>query len=239
MKNHLVSVVVPIRNEEANIERLAGMIIDAFRNIPSDYEIIFVDDGSTDKTAKIVSYLKNLYDAYRVVLLLNSNKPGKDGALRTGFGFACGDIVATLDGDCQNDPADIPAMIGILKQCDMVHGVRVNRKDTFPVRTCSMIANTMRKMFFQDPTNDAGCGINVFRKKCLPILLKAQFSAAHCFFPAILMFNGFTVREMPVNHFSRHAGKSKFKLIRGRLTDGISAGMKMRKMVKYPITSIF
>jgi dolichol-phosphate mannosyltransferase len=158
-----------------------------------------------------------------------------DEAKRRGFHEASGDIIITMDGDLQNDPADIPSMISLLDNSDIVCGYRKYRKDALGKIFVSRMANAIRNFLTNDSLRDAGCCLRVMRSSCVHVLEQEKyrlFDQGYFFHPTILKMHGFRVVQMPVSHNPRNLGKSKFKLIRGRLVCGIRACIQMRNMIK-------
>jgi dolichol-phosphate mannosyltransferase len=196
-----ISIVVPLFNEEDNVVELQSQIAAALAGM--DYEIVLVDDGSTDATVSRVQR------GERVRLLQFERNAGQSAAMHAGIHNARGAIIATLDGDLQNDPADIPAMIAKLDEgYDLVCGYRARRKDTAFKRLQSRIANAVRSRFVGDHVRDTGCTLKVMRAPCREALL--LFNGMHRFIPALIGNMGYRVTEMPVNHRPRIHGVSKY-----------------------------
>ena len=207
-----LSVVIPVYNEEDNIGRLfdevkavceAGM-----DGMPFDYEIIIVNDGSTDETDRICRTLSPVtYIRFR-------KNYGQTAAMDCGFKAASKELVAPLDGDGQNDPADIPAMIRYLydNDLDVVSGWRRDRKDTKSKRFVSRGANTLRHILIHDGIHDSGCTLKVYRRECFENL--TLYGEQHRFIPALLKIRGFSIGEMEVHHRPREGGKSKYGALR-------------------------
>ena len=197
----LVSVVVPFFNEEDNIVELQKQIAEALKDV--DYELVIVDDGSTDAT------VSRVVKSERVRLLEFAKNAGQSAAMHAGIHQAKGEILVLLDGDLQNDPADIPAMIERLNAgFDLVCGYRAKRKDTPFKRLQSRIANNVRSRFIGDNVRDTGCTLKVMRRDCREALL--LFNGMHRFIPALIGAMGWRVTEMPVNHRARIHGISKY-----------------------------
>jgi dolichol-phosphate mannosyltransferase len=197
----LVSVVVPVFNEEDNIVELQKQIAEALKDL--DYELVIVDDGSTDAT------VSRVVKSERVRLLEFAKNAGQSAAMHAGIHQAKGEILVLLDGDLQNDPADIPAMIERLNAgFDLVCGYRAKRKDTPFKRLQSRIANNVRSRFIGDNVRDTGCTLKVMRRDCREALL--LFNGMHRFIPALIGAMGWRVTEMPVNHRARIHGISKY-----------------------------
>jgi dolichol-phosphate mannosyltransferase len=211
-----LSVVVPAFNEEENIVPLATEIIAALGALPGGFELILVDDASSDATARIIAEFA--HPCVRGVF--HRVNCGQSAAVASGFQAARGDWVATLDGDGQNDPADLPAMLAqALKDgVDCVTGVRKQRRDTFIRRFSSRVANRFRNWITGDQVSDSGCGIRVVRRAALREI--PVFNGLHRFLPTLLRGQGFSVAETAVNHRERQRGTSKYG-VHNRLWRGI------------------
>ncbi len=199
-----ISVVVPVYNEEGNVERLHKEIVDVCKANNYKYEIIFIDDGSKDRTAEICETLKPLK------LIRMRKNFGQTAAMDAGIKASVNDYIVTMDGDCQNDPNDIPGMIKYLEEnnLDVVSGWRKNRKDTFFKRFTSRGANLLRHMIVHDGIHDSGCSLKVYRKECFEGV--NLYGEQHRFIPALLKIKGFTIGEVVVNHRARTSGKTKY-----------------------------
>jgi dolichol-phosphate mannosyltransferase len=206
-----LSVVVPVHNEAENIEPLVAEIDTALEALP-DHEIIYVDDGSTDQTMAVLQGLTRRSQRLRV--LRHRQCCGQSTALLTGIRAARGAIVATLDGDGQNDPADIPKLYSTLiagettDGLSMVAGYRAKRQDTGWRRFSSKVANAVRASLLQDQTPDTGCGLKVFRRDVY--LALPYFDHMHRFLPALVQRAGGRVQSVEVNHRPRLRGTSKY-----------------------------
>ncbi len=200
-----ISIVVPVYNEEGNVRELHAEICDVMRHMNGyEFEIIFVDDGSKDRTVEIC---RTLYPLKIVQLRRNF---GQTAAMDAGIKAARYDYIVTMDGDRQNDPADIPGMLEYLieNDLDVVSGWRKNRKDTIMKRFISRGANFLRGILVKDNIHDSGCSLKVYRKECFNGI--NLYGEQHRFIPAILKIKGFRVGEMVVNHRPRTAGKTKY-----------------------------
>lgn len=196
-----VSVVVPVFNEEDNIVELQKQIAEALQGV--DYELVIVDDGSNDNT------VSRVMKGERVRLLEFVKNAGQSAAMHAGIHQAKGEVIVLLDGDLQNDPADIPAMIERLNTgFDLVCGYRAKRQDSTFKRLQSRIANNVRSRFIGDNVRDTGCTLKVMRRDCREALL--LFNGMHRFIPALIGAMGWRVTEMPVNHRARIHGVSKY-----------------------------
>ncbi|MDF1849343.1 MAG: glycosyltransferase family 2 protein [Verrucomicrobiales bacterium] len=195
-----VSIVVPFYNEEECVEFVLREICEC----QPDAEIIAIDDGSSDRTAEIISSIEGV-----TPLLLTENR-GQSGALYAGFRYASGDILVMLDGDGQNDPADIEKLVELVRggDCDVAVGRRAKRKDTWSRRTASKIANTVRRWFIHDGISDTGCSLKAMHKDHIDLLV--PFNGMHRFLPAVFTHAGLKISEIDVNHRERKAGESKY-----------------------------
>jgi len=223
-----ISIIVPVYNEEENIESLYATLIETLRNIDvvDLYEVIFVDDGSTDQT---YSKLKSINNNKVNVIRLKKNMK-KTAALHTGFKEAMFEIIATLDADLQYDPLDIREMLKKIEEgYDCVCGWRYNRVDPFIKKISSKIANYIRKFALKDNFHDMGCGMIVFRRECINNI--EFFNGAHRFLPSLVQIQGYRVIEHRVKHKARKFGKSKYN-IHNRIFETLSNLIYIRKMAK-------
>lgn len=203
-----LSVVVPLYNEEGNVALLHQKIVEALQKTGATFEIIFVDDGSKDKTVEIARGLSPL------TLVEFRKNFGQTAAFDAGFKAAQGDIFITLDGDLQNDPADIPLLLAKMKEgYDVVSGWRHQRRDPFMKKLSSRMANFVRGILIQDHIHDSGCSLKAYRRECFDSV--DLFGEMHRFIPAILMLDGFTVGEVKVSHHPRVSGTTKYNWKRG------------------------
>jgi glycosyltransferase involved in cell wall biosynthesis len=201
-----IAVVVPVFNEEGNIVPLADQVTRALAAEGRSWELVFVDDGSGDGTwARI--HEAHQRDA-RVRGVRHARNAGQSAAFWTGLRATTSPIVATLDGDLQNDPADLPRLIGELADADFVCGVRMNRQDTWVRRVSSRIARRARRAVLGVDFRDTGCFLRAFRRSALEGVL--PFNGWHRFLPVLVHGTGARVREVPVNHRPRAAGVSKY-----------------------------
>ncbi len=225
--NPEISVVVPLYNEACNLQPLTERIFEAFRKETRSIELILVDDRSTDETWQEI--LKACRADSRIRALRHQKQSGQSAALWTGFQASRGEVIATLDGDLQNDPADLPQMLAQLASCDMVVGVRVGRKDNVVRRVSSVIARWARKIVLGVDFRDSGCNLRVFKRSVLKLL--PAFDGLHRFVPILAHGRGAIVKEMPVTHHPRLAGLSKYG-IRNRLGRGVAGLVLVRKCLK-------
>lgn len=198
-----VSVVVPVFNEEDNMSILQAELRSALSGI--DHEIVFVDDGSTDRTAD------KLEPAPNIRVLRFKKNAGQSAALYAGVNAARGRVIVLIDGDLQNDPADIPKLLAnIDRGADLVCGYRAQRKDTVVKRLTSRIANFVRSRYTKDGVRDTGCTLKAMRRECATALV--PFKGMHRFIPALIKGAGYQIVEVPVNHRPRKFGTSKYGL---------------------------
>jgi dolichol-phosphate mannosyltransferase len=196
-----VSVVVPVFNEQENIGILQSELETALTGI--NHELVFVDDGSTDQTATKITPSAN------VRLVQFEQNRGQSAAIYAGAHAARGRLIVLIDGDLQNDPADIPRLIEeISRGADLVCGYRAKRKDTFNKRLISRIANFVRSRFTKDGVRDTGCTLKAMRRECVRTLV--PFKGMHRFIPALVKGAGYRLVEIPVNHRPRRFGESKY-----------------------------
>lgn len=202
MSPHL-SIVVPLFNEEENVPILQSEIEKALDG--ADYELVFVDDGSTDRTAERVR------SGERVRLLRFVRNEGQSAAMLAGVSAARGACIVMLDGDLQNDPADIPRLVEELERgADLVCGYRARRADSVVKKITSRVANFVRSRFVGDGVRDTGCTLKAMRRECAAALV--PFKGVHRFIPALVKNAGFKLVEIPVNHRPRKFGVSKYGL---------------------------
>ena len=203
-----LSVVFPAYNEEENVPVLLGEIAAALEGRGWTYEIIAVDDGSSDGTLEVLRSLRSQFPALRVLAMEENS--GQTAALDAAWRAARGRLVVSLDADLQNDPADVPGMIETLERqgVDMVIGVRVNRRDTWTRRIQSRIGNGVRNLITGDHITDTGCSLKLVRREAIERV--RLFTGMHRFLPTLVRYAGFEVVETPVNHRPRRFGQSKY-----------------------------
>jgi len=198
-----LSIVVPVFNEEDNV----GVLVDEIGTALAgwDFELVLVDDGSTDATVARIPRLP------WVRVLEFEKNTGQSAAMYAGLRAARGELLALLDGDLQNDPADLPRLVAMIDQgADLACGWRARQQDTWSKRWQSRIANRIRQHFTRDGVHDTGCSLKVMRRPCRDALL--PFNGMHRFIPALVAAAGFKVVETPVNHRARRHGTSKYGL---------------------------
>lgn len=207
-----VSVIIPLLNEERNIQILFEEIEDVFRGSNLEYEIIFVDDGSTDNSLEILTSLQK--EKPQIIVLSLRKNFGQTAAMSAGFDMASGDIIVAMDADLQNDPADIPILLGKINEgYDVVTGWRYDRKDPFLSRKLpSRIANWIISQSTGVKLHDYGCTLKAFRREVIKNI--HLYGEMHRFIPAIASGMGVSITEVKVNHRSRRFGTSKYGISR-------------------------
>jgi dolichol-phosphate mannosyltransferase len=234
-----LSVVFPVYNESENLPILTEEISKALEGTGWTYEMVAVDDGSSDDSLAVLRRLRERYPMLRVLTFEKNS--GQTAALDAGWRAARGRFVVSLDADLQNDPADIPAMLRKVEQsgADMVIGVRVNRHDTWSRRMQSKIGNRVRNWITRDQITDTGCSLKLARKEAIePVRL---YTGMHRFLPTLVRYAGFKVVEMPVNHRARKFGVSKYgamnRAFRG-LADCFAVRWMGTRMLKYRVREV-
>ncbi|MBI5188446.1 MAG: glycosyltransferase family 2 protein [Nitrospirae bacterium] len=206
-----LSVVIPLYNEEENVQILHEKLRESLDLLKKEYEILFVDDGSTDRTLSILEEIQ-ANDKSVIVLSLRRNF-GQTAAFAAGFDFARGDVIVTMDGDLQNDPADIPKLLELVKDHDLVSGWRKKRKDPFFRRRLpSMIANWLISNVTGVKLHDYGCSFKAYRRDVIKNL--KLYGEMHRFIPAVASWYGVRVAEVETIHHPRRRGKSKYGISR-------------------------
>jgi glycosyltransferase involved in cell wall biosynthesis len=208
-----LSIVIPIKDEKDNLARLHERIAEALRTCPSSYEIVLVDDGSSDGSHQQMEKLAALDRRVKVVRLRRNF--GQSAAMQAGIDFAAGDVIVTMDGDLQNDPADIPMLLDTLNQSgfDAVFGLRANRQDTFFNRKLpSNLGNWLIRKVTGVEIKDMGCTLRAL--KCDLAKSLSLYGEMHRFIPVLVQHAGATFVQVPVQHHPRTAGHTKYNLTR-------------------------
>lgn len=211
-----LSIVAPVYNEAGNLERLVAETHDAIEATGLDYELILVDDHSTDGSRDELVALATDNERLRVLSL--ERHAGQSAALLAGLRAASASLVVTMDADLQNDPADIPAIVALLEDHDVVSGVRAKRRDTLLRRLASRVSNRIRRLVLGDPCTDIGCALKGYRAAALEDV--PPFDGLHRFLPLLALRHGGRYAELPVRHRARTEGASKYN-IRGRFLRGV------------------
>jgi glycosyltransferase involved in cell wall biosynthesis len=203
------SLVIPIHNEAENVDSLLDEIETVLLPV-GPFEVLLMDDASTDGSRKSMDAWKREHDAHWLRILCLEKQTGQSGALLAGFEKTRAGLVCTMDGDLQNDPRDLISMLEKLQDEDIagVTGVRANRQDPFVRRLSSRIGNVVRNAVTSDRVTDSACGIKMFRRDYW--LMVPRFNGMHRFMPTLVRYAGGKVLEIPVNHRPRVAGKAKY-----------------------------
>lgn len=212
-----LSIVVPVYNEEANIVPMTEEVRSALASAGVDYELVFVDDGSSDATWAMIARAHALEP--RVRGLRHVRNSGQSAALWTGIQSTTAPLLATLDGDLQNDPGDLPKLLREMETCDFVCGVRAKRNDSWLRRFSSRVARAARRAALKVDFCDTGCAMRVFKRASLQGIF--PFNGLHRFMPVLVHSAGWRTKEVPINHRPRVAGVSKYGL-HNRLWRGIA-----------------
>jgi dolichol-phosphate mannosyltransferase len=211
-----ISIIVPVYNEADNVLPMVREVVEAMSGVGRTWELLFVDDASTDATPKQIASAAQADS--RVRGLRHQRNAGQSAAVWTGIQATNSPIICTLDGDLQNNPADLPAMIGELARFDFVSGMRVARRDSWLRKISSRIARAARKAALGVDFRDTGCAIRAFKRSALDGVF--PFNGLHRFLPILVHGGGAKTLEMPVSHRARVAGVSKYG-VWNRLCRGI------------------
>ena len=202
-----LSIVVPLYNEEESIRQVVNKINDTCSHFEFGWEIVLVDDGSTDMTWQLIEQLKSSFENLHAVKFRKNY--GQTSAMVAGFEYARGEIIVTMDGDLQNDPSDIPILLEkIYEGYDIVSGWRKNRKDSYTRVLPSNIANRIISLTTGVRLHDYGCSLKAYRAECIKPL--KAYGEMHRFFPALASMTGARITEIPVRHHNRKFGVSKY-----------------------------
>ena len=201
-----LSIIIPFFNEDENILKLLDEVKSSLGDNPEYLEVLAINDGSTDSTEKILHECQENYPALRIISF--KENAGQSAAMVCGFLNAKGRYVVTLDGDGQNDPADIPGILKMLDEYEVVCGIRKNRKDSISKRWGSKLANRIRRKVTHDSIIDIGCSLKGFHREPLEALI--FFNGVHRFLPILLEMEGCSIAQVEVNHRPRINGVSKY-----------------------------
>ena len=230
-----ISVVIPVYNERDNLASLHGELVKSLEAFGETFEIILVDDGSTDGSAEVLGRLRAADPRLRV--LTASRNAGQTAALAAGFAAARGEIVVTMDADLQNDPDDIPLLLAKLPEHDAVAGFRQVRLDTWLRRLSSRVANAVRNLVSGDDIIDTCCPLKAYRREALADI--KMFDGMHRFLPTLLRMEGRRVCQVEVRHRPRRAGESKYN-VRNRLfrtsADLLAVRWMKGRTLRYAVT---
>jgi dolichol-phosphate mannosyltransferase len=204
----LLSLVIPCYNEEENVKVLLERVSGALAGLGKPFEVILVDDGSTDSTPALLKEGMGKYPWLRVLRMAKNG--GQSAAFEAGFAAARGELIATIDADLQNDPEEIPRLVPLLdeRKVDMITGWRKDRQDTKFRKWQSRQANRIRNWITQETVNDSASSLKVYRAYAVKGM--KLFRGAHRYFPTLVKMRGYTVYETPVKHSQRYAGTAKY-----------------------------
>src|SRR3989338_141258 len=207
-----LSIVFPVHNEADSLGELLSRLLPVLKGLNQSYEVIFVDDASTDRSWEVMKELRANNPHVRVIRFRKNC--GESAALDAGFKATRGDVLVAMDADLQSDPKDIPGLLEKLKEYDVAWGLRAERKDEWLRSLMSWGGNTLRQVIMGDNARDAGSPLRVMRRE---VVQKVKlFKGLHRFYPTLCRMEGFKVIEIPISHFPRKFGESKYN-IRNRL----------------------
>ena len=232
-----LSVVIPVYNEEESLPQLWPELREVLDGLGVEYEVLFVDDGSQDRSAEIVRGFRDGSPRVRLVRL--KANAGETAATDAGLCAAQGRRIVTMDADLQNDPRDIPVLLGHLDHWDAVTGWRVRRGDgdAWVRRLSSRVANRVRNALSDETIQDSGCTFRAFRRECLRGLV--LYRGFHRFVPTLLRMRGYRVLEVPVHHRPRRYGRSKYGIANRALValvDLLVVRWMKRRILRYEVT---
>ena len=222
-----ISLVIPVYNEEESLPELFRELIGVLEKLSFSFEIIFIDDGSKDRSGTVLREFAQKDGRVKVVFFQKNS--GKSVAVAAGFRFVRGEVVVMMDADLQDDPHDIPRLLEHLKSYDAVCGWRANRQDSWVRKGSSWVGNSIRNWLSDEQIKDAACSLKVFRRECLKNLY--YFDGMHRFFPTLIKMGGYSVIEVEVNHRPRRFGEEKYG-IRNRALRGLMDLLAVRWMKK-------
>lgn len=222
-----ISYVIPVFNEEANLVKLFNELRPVAEGLAIPYEVLFVDDGSSDGSLAVIHNLACMYSEVR--WLSFDRNCGQSAALYFGFQRADGEVIVTMDADLQNDPADIPKLLDYFGDYQMVNGWRAARQDTWSKKVGSRIGNWVRNRLTWEHIHDTGCSLKVMDAAMVKQI--KIFRGLHRFLPTLMRLEGARVIEVKVNHRTRHAGSSKYTNLR-RGIEGLYDVIAVRWMIR-------
>jgi glycosyltransferase involved in cell wall biosynthesis len=227
-----VSVVMPAHNEAENLPEMVDQIIAALAAADMSFEIVLIDDHSTDATPQVIEELTSQCPVLVAGRL--ARRSGQSAALSAGFDLARGRVIVTIDADLQNDPADIPRLIDAVSKYDVAIGWRRNRRDPWSKRIVSKFANGVRNWLTHETVRDTGCGLKAFKRECLERI--ARFDGMHRFLPTLVKMQGYRVVEVPVNHRPRTRGRTHYNLFNrsiGPMADLLAVRWLQKRTLRY------
>ena len=232
-----LSLVIPAYNEQENIPVLLQRVGAALSQTGKEFEVLIVDDGSTDSTPKLLQEGMQKYPWLRILRMARNG--GQSAAFEAGFKAARGQVIATIDADLQNDPEEIPRLLPMLDGYDMITGWRKDRHDTGFRRLQTRIANRIRNWLSDETIQDSASSLKLYKRHCVEGL--KLFNGMHRFFPTLVKMRGYTVLETPVKHSQRYAGTAKYGL-RNRawraFIDLLAVRWMKKRYLKYEVNEL-
>lgn len=232
-----LSLVIPAYNEQETIPTLLERVGRALEQIGRPFEVILVDDGSTDRSGELLSEGIATYPWLRVLRLARNS--GQTAAFDAGFKAARGEVIATIDADLQNDPEEIPRLLPMLEKCDMVNGWRQKRCDSGYRRMQTLLANRIRNWLSDETIQDSACSLKVYKRHCVEGL--QLFTGMHRFLPTLVKMRGYSVMETPVKHSARFAGTAKYGLWNRALRaliDLLAVRWMKKRYIRYQVSEV-
>ena len=232
-----LSLVIPAYNEQDNVEPLLARVSSALLQTGRSFEVLIVDDGSTDQTPQLLEQAMTRFPWLRVLRM--GKHSGQSAAFDAGFKAARGQVIATIDADLQNDPEEIPRLLPMLNGFDMITGWRKDRQDTALRRFQSRFANRVRNWISQESIHDSACSLKLYKRHCLEGI--QLYTGMHRFMPTLVKMRGYTVHEEPVRHSPRYAGTAKYGL-RNRawraFVDLLAVRWMKKRFVRYQVKEV-
>ncbi len=235
--NPTYSVVVPVYNEEENVAELLSQIEAALEPLGDPYEVVFVDDGSCDRSLEVMRELKSSHPSLRVLKLARNT--GQSAAMEAGIRNALGAVVITMDADLQNDPADIPKLLEKMDEADAVIGWRGIRKDSMLKRFTSRTGNAIRNWLTHEKVIDTGCSLKAFKRESLSRI--KIFRGMHRFLPTLIRMEGCTFTQVRVNHRPRIHGETKygfFDRLKETTFDVLAVRWMQKRALRYEVSEV-
>jgi dolichol-phosphate mannosyltransferase len=232
-----LSLVIPAYNEQENVEALLKRVGDALAQTGRPFEVVIIDDGSTDSTPQLLRDAMARLPWLRVLRLQKNS--GQSAAFDAGFRAARGEVIATIDADLQNDPEEIPRLLPMLDGFDMITGWRRDRQDTKFRKVQTRIANRIRNWISDETINDSASSLKLYKRHCLEGM--QLFTGAHRFFPTLVKMRGYTVREEPVKHSHRFAGTAKYGFRNRALrafVDLLAVRWMKKRFIRYEVKEV-
>ena len=228
-----ISVIAPVYNEKENIKRVIEKVEGALKKRFDSYDIILIADGSTDGSREILDKAAERNGHVKVYHFTKNN--GQTAALAAGFKVCTGELVVTMDSDLQTNPEDIYVLLAYINDYDMVNGRRATREDGIKKKISSMVGNGIRNLITGDDIQDTGCPLKLFKKEVVDTFY--LYEGMHRFLPTLSKINGFKVIEVPVRHYDREYGKSKYGIF-NRLFKGLKDAFAVRWMKKRKLSYV-